>query len=284
MDVGAILTAGWLLSLAGAVPDTTVDVRRGDRVVVEGLSGAVEVRSWDRPSLSVTDASGDVQDVVVRRVGGRLLVGSGDRKRRALPVELRIRVPSWAPLEVQGRALEVDVSGLGSEVVVRTVEGNILASAVSGSVVLSTVEGRVDVRDARGNISARSRGDDVTLVRVEGAVEAESGSGDLRLEDVTASSVRAQTLDGDLYFRGALARGGTYWFSVHDGDADLVVPAGTGARARVATFDGEFVSDFPVTLQRYGGGGMFEFTLGDGAASLEIQVFDGEIRLRSGGE
>ncbi len=278
-----MLMAGWLLAAGGTLPDTTVDLRRGDRVVVEGLSGSVEVRTWERSVLSVEGVGGEARDVGVRREGGRIAVGPGDRKGRGLDVALRIRVPAWVALEIQGRELDVDVAGTASELSVRTVDGDILVSGVSGSVTLSTVEGRVEVRDARGSVSARSRGEDVVLARVEGTVEVESGSGDLRLEEITASLVRAQTLDGDLHFQGSLASGGTYWFSTHDGDADLVLPARTGARARVSTFDGELVSDFPVTLQRYGGGGVFDFTLGDGGATLEIQVFDGEIRLRSGG-
>jgi len=96
---------------------------------------------------------------------------------------------------------------------------------------------------------------------------------------VESSSVRAETLDGNLTFTGNLARGGSYAFSVHDGDADITVPATAGALVRVATFDGEFTSDFRVTLQRYGGGGKFEFTLGDGSAQVDIAVFDGDIRL-----
>lgn len=278
-----VLIAGCLLTSCVASPDTALELRRGDRVVVEGLSGSVEVRAWDRPTLSVEGTGEEESDVAVRREGGRILVGPGDRKGRGLSVAVQVRLPAWAPLEIRGRELHVDASGTASELDVRTVDGDILVAGASGSVVLFSVEGRIEVRDTRGSVSARSRGEDVVLTDVAGEVEVESGSGDLRLQGIRATAVRAQTLDGDLFFEGGLARGGTYWFSVHDGDADLVLPAGTGARAKVSTFDGEFVSDFPVTLQRYGGGGVFDFTLGDGAAVLEIQVFDGEIRLRSGG-
>jgi hypothetical protein len=278
-----MLMAGWLLVSGGSAPDTTLSLNRGDRVVVEGIMGSVEVLTWDRQSVAVEEESLEDRLVGVRREGGQIVVGPGDRKGRGLSLELRLRVPSWVPVEIRGRDLDVNASGTASELSVRTVEGDIVVEGVSGRVELSTVEGRVEVHGARGNITARSRGGDVTLVQVEGTVDVESGDGDLRLEDVAASSVRAQTLDGDVHFQGSLTSGGTYLFSTHDGDADLVLPPHTGARARVSTFDGEFTSDFPVTLQKYGGGGVFEFTLGDGGASLEIEVFDGEIRLRSGG-
>jgi len=277
-----MLMAGWLLASVGSPTDTTLVLNRGDRVRVEGIIGSVEVRTWGRASIAVEEADAEGRAVGVRREGGQVLVGPGDRKGRSLAVALTLRVPAWAPVEIRSRELDVDVSGTASELVVHVVEGDIVAADVAGRLELSTVDGRVDIRGARGDVSARSHGDDVTLVQVEGTVDVESGDGDVRLEGVTASSVRARTLDGEIFFQGPLARGGTYWFSTHDGDAEVVLPAGAGARVRVSTFDGEFMSDFPVTLERYGGGGVFEFTLGDGGASLEIQVFDGEIRLRSG--
>ena len=279
-----VLVAGWLLASGGVSPDTAVDLRRGDAVIVENLTGSVEVAVWERSTLSVEGVGPVARGVAVRREGGRVVVEPGDRKGRGLAVALRLHVPAWAALEIRGRELDVSVSGAAAGVSVRTVDGDIVVTGASGALTLSTIDGDVEVRDARGIVSARSRGGDVVLARVEGEkVEVESGSGDLRMEEVTSPSVHAQTLDGDVFFQGPLASGGTYWFSTHAGDADVIVPAQAGARVRVSTFDGEFASDFPVTLQRYGGGGVFDFSIGDGGASLEIQAFDGEIRLRSGG-
>ena len=123
----------------------------------------------------------------------------------------------------------------------------------------------------------------MTLTRVVGAVDVGTGNGEVRLEDVEAASVQAETLDGDVYFSGSLIHGGRYSFSTHDGDATLVIPRGSDAHVSVATFDGEFVSDFPVTLDHYTGEGRFDFTLGKGGAEVSLEVFDGEIRIRASG-
>lgn len=280
--MNGILLAGWLLTaLAPASPDTTVTLRRGDRVVVENLSGRIVVRGGDRSTLSLRGRDDPLQTVSVRRDGARVTVGSTDRKGRGLDVEMELLLPSWVAVEVQGREADVTVSGMKADVGVRVVEGDIRATDVAGVIALSTVDGEIEVADATGKISARSRGDDVTVRRAQGELMVHSGSGDIHLEEIRAASVTAETLDGDLLYQGIMARAGTYAFSVHDGDAEIVVPADSGIQARVATFDGEFTSDFPVTLQGYGGDGRFEFTLGDGGARLEIQVFDGEIRLLS---
>jgi len=55
---------------------------------------------------------------------------------------------------------------------------------------------------------------------------------------------------------------------------------GANARVRVSTFDGDFESDFPVVIERFTGGREFNFAIGEPRASIVIEVFDGEIRLR----
>jgi hypothetical protein len=84
-------------------------------------------------------------------------------------------------------------------------------------------------------------------------------------------------------FDGTPRPGGRYRVAVHDGDARVRIPRDAGLLVRVSTFDGEFLSDFPVTVERLRSGGTFEFRLGDGSGELEIEVFDGEIRLEERG-
>lgn len=281
--MGALLMAGWFL--AGAVgpavaaPDTTVELRRGDRVVVERFTGELSIESWSRSSLSVGGDADDVRGVAVTRSGSDVTVRPSDRKARTNDVDLVVRVPPWVRLEVSGRELDVSVAGVEGGVTVRNVSGDVRMDRVGGEVVINTVEGEIGVYGARGPVTAHSRGDDVTLSDVTGDVDVASGDGDLRLEDVTASKLRAETLDGDVYFSGPLASEGTYSISVHDGDATVVLPGNTDAHVSVSTFDGELTSEFPVTLRRYQGGGVFDFTLGDGSAQVEVKVFDGEIRF-----
>jgi hypothetical protein len=276
--VGSLLLAGLLLT-AASLADTTVELRRGDTVVLTDVSGEVVVETWERPELSVVGADGDTRDLSVVRAGDRVGVRSSGRKGRAAEVEVLIRMPAWAALDIRGRNVDVVVSGNSAGVRVRNVSGDIRVENSAGPLDLNSADGVITVRNARGPVTAMSRGDDVTLEGIRGSVEVHSGSGDVTLDDVVSSSVRAETLDGDLTFSGSLTRGGTYSFSVHDGDAIIAVPGSPGALVRVATFDGEFTSDFPVTLQGYGSGGRFEFTIGDGSATMEINVFDGEIRL-----
>ena len=275
-----ILLTGLTLLQGGSARDTTVTLQRGDRVEVRDLRGEVTVDTWDRATLEISGASGGARAVSVSRTGNRVLVEAAGRRSRSTDIRLTLRVPSWVALDLQGRELDVTVRGVGGAVSVQNVSGDIRIAGTRGDLDLSSVESQIDVRDAHGSVRAQSQGGDVRLTRVVGDVDAGSGDGDVRMDGVQSSSVRAQTLDGDVYFAGPMAKGGTYTFSVHDGDVTLVIPRSTGARVKVATFDGEFSSEFPVTLQHYTGAGRFEFTLGGGGAEASIEVFDGEIRVQ----
>ncbi len=276
-----ILLAGLTLlrGAAGVGPDTTLTLHRGDRVELRGLDGEVTVQTWERTTMDVSADDSELGSVRVSRSDRIVAVRPDGRRGRRADVTLKLRVPPWVALDLQGRDLDVRVSGVSGPVSVRNVSGDIHVTGTSGDLDLSTVEGEIDVSDARGKVSAQSRGDDVHLTRVVGDVDVGTGNGDVRLDGVQAMTVKAETLDGDVYFSGAMVKGGRYTFSVHDGDATLVIPRDAGVHVRVATFDGEFSSDFPVTVHHFTGQGRFEFTVGDGGAEASVEVFDGEIRV-----
>jgi hypothetical protein len=283
--MAAWLAAGVTGPVHGAPPaaDTALELRRGDRVVVERLNGELSVETWSRSTLSIGGNLDEVRGVGATRSGSVVTVRPEDRKARGRDVDLVLRLPAWVTLEISGRSLDVRVAGVEGGVTVRNVSGDVRLDRVAGPVSIQTVEGEIGVYHARGPVTAHSRGDDVTLENVVGDVDVATGDGDVRLENIEAATLRAETLDGDVFFSGALASDGTYQISVHDGDATLVLPGDSNASVTVSTFDGELTSEFPVTLRRYEGQGVFDFQLGEGSARVDVKVFDGEIRLRRRG-
>lgn len=265
------------------VADTVVDLSRGDRVVLENVDGEVRLTTWNRDELEVRTTDDSRAALSVRRSGSSLQLRPDDSKGRRRGVEVEIRLPSWVDIEISGRSLDVRVNGVGGMLSITTVRGDVWVENTTGNVSVRSVQGEIVIVDASGTISASSQGDDVRLRRVSGSVQVHSGAGDLTLTDMEAHSVRAETQDGDITFSGSLMSGGDYAFFVHDGDATISIPEGTGARVKASVFDGEFTSDFPVLVDRYTGGREFEFAIGDAGARLDISVFDGEIQLRRQG-
>ena len=277
--IDALLLAAALVTAAPAPADTVVELRRGDRVVVSNVSGDLVIEAWDRDVLEIVGDDDDRPGLEVRRRGPSVEIGPEGGRRRRRSVDAVIRVPTWADVEVVGLSLDVSVHGLAGELRVGNVSGEIRVRDVAGAVDARSIDGTIDIQDARGGVRASSQSDDVMVARASGPVEVHSGSGDLLLTELRSESVRAETQDGDIEFGGTIADNGSYGFFVHDGDATLALSASTSARVSVSTFDGEFESEFPVVVERFTGGRAFEFVLGDGSARIQIEVFDGEIRL-----
>ena len=260
------------------VVDTIIDVRNGDRIEFSGISGEIVVRGWDRDQISI-EGDDDESEVEVQRRGSSIMISREGRRGRSRSFEAEVRVPMWMDVEIRGHSLDLWVEDVDGDVAVRNVSGDISIEQVRGAVEARTVEGEIEVRGAYGGVTASSQSDDVWLIDVRGRVEAHSGSGDLTMVDVVSNSVKAETQDGDVAFSGTIADDGAYRFFVHDGDATVEIPSDANATFSVSTFDGEFHSDFPVRLDRFTGGRAFDFSIGSGGARVEVQVFDGEIRL-----
>lgn len=263
-----------------AVQDTLIPVERGTRLQVDNHRGEVLVTSWGRDAVRVraTDL-GDRQRVDVTRSGSILRVRP-ESPRGPQSADLEITIPGWMDLRIQGNQLDVGVSGAGGEVVVETVGGDIVVEGGTGLVSVRTIEGEIGIRGARGRIEAASVNDDVTLVDVGGDLEIESTNGDLTLRGIRSTSASAVSVNGDVLYDGTIRDSGRYRFTTHNGDLTLAVPRETNAAVTVSTFHGEFESDFPVRLTGATRDRQFSFTLGSGSARLELESFNGDIRLR----
>jgi DUF4097 and DUF4098 domain-containing protein YvlB len=89
-------------------------------------------------------------------------------------------------------------------------------------------------------------------------------------------------VNGDIIYLGTIDHGGRYRFASHNGDLEVAVPDIADATISVATFNGEFESNFPVELTETKKGKRFAFTLGKGSATIELETFGGTVKLRRG--
>lgn len=261
--------------------DTIVELRRGDRVVLSGLSGTVTVEAVPGDRLEVASAR-RADEADVRHAEGRVIVGAAGRGGVGRPVDLRLRVPEWADLDIDGMDLDVAVRGMAGSVSIGTISGDVRIEGTSGSVRARTMSGGIVAESTSGPLSLSSHSDDVRVRDASGPVEAQSLAGGLFLEGVRSTSVRAESQAGDVTFEGDIIAGGSYRFFSHSGDARLVLPRNLSALIRVSTFHGSLESDFPVRVSGFTSGRPFEFTVGDGGAEVRVEVFDGEIRLVQG--
>lgn len=258
--------------------DTTFAVRQGQRLDVSDFGGQVVIKAWRQNSIRVRASHGSRDNVRVSAEGSTITISASSRHGPAL-VDYEILAPAWMPLSVSGTpSAEVTIEGTDAEVTVETVEGSIRVVGGRGNISLHTVEGEVTLEGAVGHIELNSVDGSIELRDAQGDITAESVDGSITLLDIESSSVDASSVDGSIEYDGTIKDGGRYRFQSHDGEVAVSVSERANVTVSVATFSGSFDSCFPVTIKdkmKH----RFSFTLGTGSARLELESFDGSIRM-----
>ena len=269
----ATFTALTLAASQGA--DTTIAVDRGDRLEVETHRGSITVRAWSRNSVQVRATGGPF---TVEHRAGRVEIEPDWEHEAPGQVRFEISAPAWMALELTGVNTDITVVGSDAAVSAETVSGNISLEGGNGLIELETVEGRIMVSGARGRIYATSVNEAVTVRSSEGPVHAETVNGAITLTGIESSDVDAETVNGSITFAGPIRNSGRYGFATHNGGVTVTVQEGANVAVSVSTFQSEFGADFPISF-RGSHEGDFSFTIGNGSARLDIESFQGPIRL-----
>ncbi len=279
MPPAILLPAALALAAAGpGARDTTFIVPEGARIDIEHREGQVRVMGvGGREVRAVLDD--DDGALRVRSSGGTIRLGTS---RDGDGADLLVWLPEDVRLNVTGHEGDIAVVGIvGGTVGVRTADGDIeIDGAASASV--ATLDGDVSISNA-GSATVSVTDGDVWLDRIAGPVSVSGIDADVVVTNADTRAISVTTVDGDIWYDGALHADGSYSFSSHDGDVTFAVPEAAGARFSVSTFDGELIPSFPVQFRggRLRGG---EFTVGDGAAAVALKSFDGDILLIRPGE
>jgi hypothetical protein len=159
---------------------------------------------------------------------------------------------------------------------------------VPAGVVLhaGTVSGDVLARGLRATVEANSVSGDIRLEDVVApTVEARTVSGDIRLSDVRADEVGAQTVSGNVAFSGEVRPRGQYDLKTLSGDVRMQVPANVSAVVSGVTFSGRISSSFASlerdqeSHRRGFGRQRVTATLGEGSARIRLESFSGDVAL-----
>ncbi len=271
------LAAGVLL--LGMQGDTTVAVSRGMRLELNQHQGSITVRTWDRPSVKVAATGSDriTPRVVVSRSAIRV-TGVG-RRHGIEEMDFTLTVPRWLDLDLSTHQGDIRVDGSEGRLSLHSVEGDVEVQGGRELISVQTVEGIVTIRGARGRVEVNAVEGDLRLTGVSGSIRAQSVDGDVTMEDVDLTELDVNTVDGDISFRGPIRPSGRYRINTHDGDIVVNLTQDLNAVVSVSTFDGNFEAGFPVTITGTSKR-QFRFTVGSGAANLDLESFDGNIYLR----
>jgi hypothetical protein len=264
--------------------DRTVEVVKGTRLVLESLSGSVNVRAWDKDTVRVQARHATAANVSIRTVKSTLSIHSDSNRGSAGRVEYDISVPRWMPVSIEVNYDDVSIEGTDADIAAETVRGNIAIKGGGGSIKAESVQGKVVVEGAKGRVEASSVNDLVRVDAAVGEIAAETTNGGITLSRIQSSMVEASSVNGSITYEGSIADDGHYSLSTHNGDIIVAIPDRSSLTFDVRTYNGSFSSELPVkgnAPQRRGAHALY--TLGSGSARMELESFGGSIKVRNAG-
>jgi DUF4097 and DUF4098 domain-containing protein YvlB len=279
----------------GASGELTLENIAGDIVVTRGggNDATIEIVKTAR-ARTVEEARemlGLVTVTVVER-GGRAEVKtvypSDDRRNNRRNFSVSVNYNVSAPPNTR-----ITIASVSGSVRVSDIKGDLSANSVSGAVRIAnagriggakSVSGDVEVVDTQsdGAVEAQSVSGNVLLRKLAARrVEVASVSGSITVEDVQCDRVEGHSVSGNVDFAGALAKGGRYEFNSHSGDVRVAVSGNTGFEVDANSFSGSVRSDLPLGPQggddRRGRRRELRGVFGDGSAVLDISSFSGSV-------
>lgn len=197
------------------------------------------------------------------------------------------------------------VAPANSRLTVGSVSGNIKVTDIKGDLTLNTISGTVRVANAGRMASAKSISGNVEILdtQMDGAVDAQSISGNVTIRKVSARRLslgtisgnvviqdaqceraEAHAISGNVEYSGALARNGRYELQSHSGDVRLTIPPGSGFELEANTFSGSMHSDLTLKMDSVDANGRgrrrnIRGVAGDGSAVVNITTFSGNVAI-----
>src|SRR2546425_6034703 len=271
-----ILAAATAAALAQT--DTRFAVVPGARLDVNNFRGSIAVSTWAKSAVRVQAEHSSRDRVQVSGSEAVVSVKSTGKYGPSQVIDYVITVPTSMALALSGVYTDITVEGSQGEITAETVQGEVKVTGGSGFVSLRSVNGEVTLDKARGRITLNTVNEGITLRDASGDVAAETVNGDVRLERIESGNVEANTVNGAITYEGTIKESGRYRFATHDGDLDIAIPDNASVAVYVSTFGGAFEACFPATLTGKADD-RFSFTIGSGSARLELESFNGDIKL-----
>jgi hypothetical protein len=280
---------GSTLMLSNISGNIQVTPGTADRMEVEALK-----RAWgpnaEQAKARLADAMVETYTTANRvevrvehgvRRDGRGGDGSG------IDVEFSVKVPGDAAVDLRTVSGDIRVTNVKGELRVEAVSGNVALEGTPRLSAVKTVNGGVTLTntgaDAQLSISTVN-GDVVVQTLAARAIDVNTINGDVRMTGWSGDRAHIRSLDGDLDLQASLAKGGRYEIESHSGDVAIALAEQPGFELEAHTFNGRIRVDFPIKSEgpvrdSDRGPRTVRGTYGDGASSLRVQTFNGNMTI-----
>ncbi len=292
VSLRGLRVAGWfgfLVLPTAAIAQATSEpvelraaIEPGAYIQIWSGGGSVNVVGWDQDSLVVSGA----RTPGPGRFFSRLHPGAakiGFEVLDLLPGDIDARLEVRVP-----RQSTVWVKVLDAAVVVHDFEGSLDVFAVTGRIEVDgsprtlqaeSMAGRIELElDDSQVVRAKTGTGDVTFRGHAVDLTLRSISGSINVDGASPRRTQLESVDGNVRYRGGVAKGGALTADTHSGDIDLFWDESVSAGVDLVTVEGRIRSPFPNEApdRRVPGERVF-FELGTGAAEIRVRSFSGDI-------
>ena len=287
-----------------------VKIGRDGRFTLTNISGDIVVTSGSGDDVSIDAVKrtrGDKSElarvqITVDERGGRVDVQTDHEQNRRdryegsdhVSVDYTVTVPASVSVDLHSISGSVKVSGVHGSLRSETISGNVtitdapkleVAKTVSGDISLTGIitDGDLTASSVSGNVRARglkARGLDLGII-----------SGDINVSDVTCDRLGVKSVSGNVEYAGGIVKGGRYEINAHSGTVRLLLANPAGFELNANSFSGSIRSELPLIIggdsarrndsprgrRGRGDNHSMRATFGDGAATLVVRTFSGDI-------
>lgn len=274
-----------LSARAGEAVDKTVSAKSDGLVRIENVRGRIAVEGWDRDEVSVKGTLDDETSKFIFETSGStttVKVETPNNLNRGKGSDLVVRVPAASRVRVDLVSADLSLKNLRGGIDARTVSGRMDAvdlagrmeiETVSGSIDVTAAEGPMTVQSVSGDIKAETNAEEIDISTVSGQASVTSGK---RVKEARFNSV-----SGDVDLSADLADGARIKGSSTSGDVRLRVNRDAGVVVELSATSGGIKNALTSDRAQRGISGSqdLEFTMGDGAGSIELTTVSGKLEL-----
>lgn len=176
-----------------------IEIPSGD-VELETSEGATTEVELEGPDELVEEARIELRP---KREGHELFVETHPRSgfrifRGTSDVELRIKAPHGADVEISAASADIEGRGRFGEVEVEAASGDVSFEHVEGNAKAQTASGDVEIERIGGAGKLQSASGDISVGEAAGSLKISTASGDQEIGSIVAGEIALQTASGDI--------------------------------------------------------------------------------------
>lgn len=275
-----------------AIASTPIDETRPldarGKVDISNVKGRIQVRVWDKPEVHIGGSLGrgvERLEIEGDRNELEINVRYPHNARNTEATDLIVDVPTFASLDIDGVAVDIEVSGTAArKLEIDTVSGSVTVAGAPGKADIESVSGDLRLTLNSSDVGAETVSGNISLSgRLDGTTDVETVSGNV-VVDTKGERVRrlkSSSVSGDIVLKAALADNATLGAESVSGSITFVTPKSLSANVTGESFSGDLSAPgASIHKEKYGPGADFEQRYGAGSAEVHLQTFSGDATLK----